>query len=99
MTVSGGTKAHDRRAGAARGAAFLENIRRGLGAVLRRPRPPPYPPPQAGEGREGANFVPVWRRLKIHGALTVCVVALSMLYLDAPALEFAAGLPPWLVDG
>ena len=82
MTVSRGTNAHDRGAG----AAFLENIRRGLGAVLRQPR------------RVPPNFAPAWQRLKIHGALTVCAVALSMLYLDTPAFEFATGLPPWLLD-
>jgi len=43
-------------------------------------------------------FVPAWRRLKIQAALAICAVALSMLFLDAPMLEFAAGLPPWLVD-
>ena len=93
MTVSGGTEAHNRS------AAVLENVRRGLGAVLRRPRPPPRPLPLAGGGRVGANFVPAWRRLKIQAALAICAVALSMLFIDAPASEFAAGLPTWLVDG
>jgi undecaprenyl-diphosphatase len=46
----------------------------------------------------GANFVPAWQRLKIQAALAICAVALAMLFLDAPVLEFAAGLPPWLVD-
>jgi len=98
MTASGEAKAHDPGAGGARAAAFFDNIRRGMGAVLRRPRRPPYPPPQAGERRVGANLAPVWQRLKIQAALAICAVALSMLFLDAPMLEFAAGLPPWLVD-
>ena len=46
----------------------------------------------------GANFVPAWQRLKIQAVLAVCAVALAMLFLDAPVFEFAAGLPPWLVD-
>jgi membrane-associated phospholipid phosphatase len=96
MTVSGDAKAGARGAGGTRAAAFFENIRRGAGAVLRRPRPSPYPPP--GEGRVGANFVPAWQRLKIQAVLAICAVALAMLFVDAPVLEFAAGLPPWLVD-
>ncbi len=108
MTASGEAKARD--AGGARAAAFFDNIRRGIGAVLRRPRPPLYPPPQAGEGKPkyapplaaersvGASFVPVWQRLKIQAALAIGAVALSMLFLDVPMFELAAGLPPWLVD-
>jgi len=46
-----------------------------------------------------ANFVPAWQRLQIQGALAICAIVLSMLFLDAPAYEFATGLPPWLVDG
>jgi membrane-associated phospholipid phosphatase len=87
MTASGRTNANDPGAAVARATAFFENIRGGLGAVLR--RPPQLP----------TNFVPAWQRLKIHGALAICAVALSMLFLDAPAHEFAAALPPWLVDG
>jgi membrane-associated phospholipid phosphatase len=100
MTASGDAKARGPGpgAGGARAAAFFGNIRRGVGALLRRPRASPYPPPQAGEGRVGANFVPAWQRLKIRTALSICAVALSMLFLDAPVIEFAAGLPPWLVD-
>jgi membrane-associated phospholipid phosphatase len=110
MTASGNAKAGAPGAGRARAAAFFENIRRGTGAVLRRPRLPPYPPPQAGEGkskyspplvaegRVGANFVPAWQRLKIQTVLAICAVALAMLFLDAPVLEFAATLPPGLVD-
>jgi len=33
-------------------------------AVVGRTQPPPYPPPQAGEGREGADGVPRRRRTK-----------------------------------
>jgi membrane-associated phospholipid phosphatase len=92
MTASGRTNTNGRRAGEA--GTFFHNIRAGLGAVLRPPRP--YPP--AREGRTRANFVPAWRRLKIQGALAICAVALSMLFLDAPAHEFASQLPAWLID-
>ena len=81
MTASGGANAHDLRA-----TVVLENIRGGLGAVVRPPR------------SLAPNFVPVWRRLQIQGAITVCAVALSMLFLDVPGHDFAAGLPLWLVD-
>jgi membrane-associated phospholipid phosphatase len=86
VTASGRANARDPRAAAARVTAFLENIRGGLRAVLRRPR------------RLATKFVPVWQRLKIQGALAICAVAISMLFLDAPAHEFATGLPLWLVD-
>jgi membrane-associated phospholipid phosphatase len=89
MTASGRAKAHDGGAGGSRAAAFFENIRRGIGAVVRQPRPPP---------RTGENFVPAWQRLKMQTAVTICAVVLSMLLLDMPMLEFAARLPPWLVD-
>jgi membrane-associated phospholipid phosphatase len=84
--TTGGVNAHAMGAVAARAAAIFENVRGGLGVVVRRPRPTP------------ANFVPAWRRLKIHGAVVICAVALSMLFLDAPGYEFAAGLPLWLVE-
>ena len=86
MTASGGVNAHDPRVVAARAVVFFENIRGGLGAALHRPR------------RFASNFVPVWQRVNLHGAIVVCAVALSMLFLDSPAHEFAAGLPLWLVD-
>jgi len=110
MTAPGDANAGALGASGARAAAFFENIRRGTGAMLRRPRPPPcpppqareaeskYPPPLAGEGGVGANFVPAWQRLKIQAVLAICAVALAMLFVDAPVLEFTAGLPPWLVD-
>jgi membrane-associated phospholipid phosphatase len=94
MTASGRTNTQGGRVGEAR--AFFQNIHAGLGAVLRPPRP--YPPPPAGEGRARANFVPAWRRLKIQAALAICAIALSMLFLDAPAHEFATQLPAWLID-
>jgi membrane-associated phospholipid phosphatase len=94
MTASGRINTDGGPVGRAR--AFLENIRAGLGAVLRPPRP--YPPAPAGEGGARANFVPAWRGLKIQAALAMCAVALSMLFLDAPAHEFACGLPAWLID-
>jgi membrane-associated phospholipid phosphatase len=94
MTASGRTNTDGGRAGRARATAFLENIRAGVVAMLRPPRP--YPPRLAGEG--GANFLPAWRRLKIQGVLAICAVALAMLVLDAPAHEFASELPAWLMD-
>jgi undecaprenyl-diphosphatase len=96
MTASGRTNTDGRRAGRARATAFFENIRAGFGAVLRAPRP--YPPPLAGDRGARAPFVPAWRRLKIQAALAICAVALSMLFLDAPAHQFASGLPAWLID-
>jgi membrane-associated phospholipid phosphatase len=98
MTASGQTNTGGGRAGRPRATAFVDNIRAGLDAVLRPPRPRPSPAPPAAEGTGGADFVPAWRRLKIQGALAICAVALSMLLLDAPAHEFASGLPAWLID-
>ncbi len=121
MAASGRTKTHDLSPGRARMMAFFENIRDGLGALLRPPRlPPPCPslpgareshPPlparavveDAGEtpalpGEAGSNFVPAWRRLRLQGTLTICAVALSMLFLDAPVHEFASRLPAWVID-
>jgi undecaprenyl-diphosphatase len=70
----------------ARAAAIFENLRCGFGVVVRRRRPTPV------------NFVPTWRRLRIHGVVVAGTLALSMLFLDAPNYEFASGLPTWLVD-
>jgi membrane-associated phospholipid phosphatase len=110
VTASGGARAGDGGAGGTRAAIFFENIRRGIGVLLSRPRPLPYRPPQsgegkskyslpfAGEGRVVASFVPAWQRLKIQAALAIGAVALAMLFLDARVIEFAAGLPPGLVD-
>src|SRR5579871_1565635 len=81
MTAPGGTSTHS--PGAA--AVIVENIRGGLCALVRRPKPPP-------------GFVPMWRHLKLHAVLVVCAVLLSMLFLDAPLHEVAAGLPEWVVD-
>jgi undecaprenyl-diphosphatase len=87
MTASGGVNAHALGAAvAARAAAIFENIRGGLAVLVRQPR------------AKSAKFVPAWRRLRIYGAVVVGAVALAMLFLDAPAYEFASGLPPWLVD-
>jgi len=86
VTASGGADAHDLNAVAARANAFFENVRGSLGAVLRRPR------------RLEQDFVPAWRRLKIHGAVAIGAVVLSMLLLDARGHELAAGLPQWLVE-
>jgi membrane-associated phospholipid phosphatase len=86
MTASGRASTHDLSAVAARAAVLFENIRDGLRTVVRRRR------------KLATNFVPAWRRLKIHAAIAICAVALSMLWLDTPMHKFAAGLPPWLVD-
>jgi undecaprenyl-diphosphatase len=81
-----------RVAAASRAAAILENVRGGLGAVVRRSK---YSPPAAGEG---APFVPAWQRLRFRAALAVAAVALAMLFLDTPLHRIAAGLPEWVVD-
>jgi len=86
VTASGGLNTHAAGAVAARAAAIFDNIRGGLGVVVRRPRPVPE------------NFVPAWRRLKVHAAIAVGAVVVSMAFFDAPAYEFAAALPLWLVD-
>jgi undecaprenyl-diphosphatase len=79
----------------ARGAAaILENIRGGLGALVRRPK---YSPPRAGE-EAAAPFVPAWRRLWLPASLAVAAVALAMAFIDAPLHYVAAGLPEWVVD-
>jgi membrane-associated phospholipid phosphatase len=96
MTASGRTNTDGGRAGRVRATALFENIRAGFGAVLRPPRP--YPPPLAGDRGARTSLVPAWRRLKIQAALAICAVALSMLFLDAPAHQFASGLPAWLID-
>jgi membrane-associated phospholipid phosphatase len=111
MTAPGRANTHDESLGRARATAFFENIRGSLRILLRPPRlPPSRPPLQSGEaksisappiagaGKVEANFVPAWRRLRIQGALAICAVALAMLFLDAPAHEFASGLPTWLID-
>jgi undecaprenyl-diphosphatase len=82
-----------RVAAAARAVAILENIRGGLGALVRRPM---YSPPPEREG--AAPFVPAWRRLRLQAVFAVAAVALSMLFLDAPLHHVAAGLPEWVVD-
>jgi undecaprenyl-diphosphatase len=86
MTASGGV--HDNGLGvvAARAATIIENMRGGLRAMVRPPRPLP------------AGFVPAWRRLRLHAVAAIAAIALSMAFLDAPAQQSAAALPPWLVD-
>jgi undecaprenyl-diphosphatase len=82
-----------RVAAAARAVAILENIRGGLGALV---RPPAYVPPPAGEG--AAPFVPAWRRLRLQAVFAVAAVALAMLFFDTPLHHVARGLPEWVVD-
>jgi membrane-associated phospholipid phosphatase len=74
--------------GAVRGraAAIFANIRGGLAVLV---RPPRLTPPKR---------VPAWQRYKVRGAIIVGAIALSMVFFDAPAAEFASALPPWLVD-
>jgi undecaprenyl-diphosphatase len=67
------------------GTTIVANIRGGLGALVRQPKSPP-------------DFVPVWRRVKLQAAFAVCAVLLSMVFLDTPLHEIAAGLPEWVVD-
>jgi membrane-associated phospholipid phosphatase len=86
MTVSGGVHDNALGAAAARAAAILANVRDGLAILVRRPRPAP------------AKFIPAWRRLAVHAGIVAAAIALSMVFLDAPAREFAAALPSWLVD-
>ena len=86
MTASDRVNVHALSAVAARATAILDNIRGSLAAMV---RPPQRTPP---------NFAPAWRRMSIHAAIVICVVVLAMLFLDAPAHEFTAGLPLWLVD-
>jgi len=86
MTASGGANTHEPGAAVARATAFRENIRAGLRTLLRRPR------------RLTPNFVPAWQRVKIHSTIAIGAVVLSMLFLDTPGYQFAAGLPSWLVD-
>jgi membrane-associated phospholipid phosphatase len=84
--ASGGANVHDLGTVAARAVIFFENIRAALKAVVRQPR------------RPAVNFVPAWRRLKNYGTIAICAVVFSMLFLDVPGHEFAAGLPLALVD-
>jgi len=86
MTASGGTQVPISGAVFARAAEILRSSRVSLAILMRRPLPTP------------AIFVPLWRRLWLQGLLAVGVVASSMAFLDAPAFEFASGLPAWLVD-
>jgi membrane-associated phospholipid phosphatase len=86
MRASDGVRAQATSAVMARAATILENVRGGLAVVVRPPR------------ATVAKLVPVWRRLRARGAIVVAVVALSMWLLDAPARDFAAALPPGLVD-
>jgi undecaprenyl-diphosphatase len=92
------TEAHSharaRAAAVARTAAVLENIRGGLGALVRRPK---YSPPPAGEGTP-TPFVPAWRRLRFQAMLVVAAVLLAMAFIDTPLHHIAAGLPQWVVD-
>lgn len=76
----------------ARAAAILDNIRGGLGALLRRPR---Y------LDRDLENVAPLvsaWRRLKWQIALAAGAVALAMLFLDRPLSDAAAALPEDVVN-
>jgi membrane-associated phospholipid phosphatase len=84
-----------RGAAGARAMAILENVRGGLGALV---RPPRFAPPVAG-GSARAPFVPTWQRLGVPAALAVVAIALAMVFLDAPLYHVAAALPGWVVDG
>jgi membrane-associated phospholipid phosphatase len=71
---------------AVRAAEVMENIRGGVGALLRPPRPVP------------ARFVPAWGHCARDGLLAAAAVALSMLFIDNRVHALASGLPAWLVD-
>jgi undecaprenyl-diphosphatase len=92
MTASGGAdRRPSRRAAAAsavaaRLAAIGENIRGGLVIPVRRPRP------------TRSRLAPAWRRFAVHGLITAGAIALSMVLIDQPVHELAAGLPQGLVD-
>jgi len=86
MRASGGARAQAMGAVVARAATIFENVRGGLAVVVRPPR------------ASAATIVPAWRRFGARGALVVGAAALSMWLLDAPSREFAAALPPWLLD-
>src|SRR5207244_11385266 len=64
--------------------------------------PPPYPPPQAGEGREGVaarRMIPL--RLRWRAAALLALVIMQ-IYLGAPVAGLRAGLilNTWpLIDG
>jgi membrane-associated phospholipid phosphatase len=74
------------RAVATRASAIRGNIRNAFAMLVRRPRAVP------------AAFGPTWRRLWIQGAIAAGAAALSMIFLDSRAFNFASGLPTWLVD-
>jgi undecaprenyl-diphosphatase len=68
----------------ARAAVIFENMRGSLGALVR--------------PRKQSLCTPLWKRLRLHAALTAGAVLLAMLFLDTPLHQIAAGLPDWLID-
>ena len=93
-----------RSAPAARAAAILDNIRHGLGALVRRPRYL-HRDPESGAGQpahDGATapLAPAWRRLEWQLTIAVAAgaVALAMWLLDAPLSAAAARLPEWVIN-
>jgi membrane-associated phospholipid phosphatase len=83
-----------RVAATGRTAAILENIRGGLGALV---RPPKYSPRLSAEGT-AAPFVSAWRLLRLPAALMAAAVVLAMAFIDAPLHHLAGRLPEWVVD-
>ncbi len=66
----------------------IANATEGLARVVRPPRP--------SLGRRA--FRAAWRRLLVPGAMSVVVVALSMLFLDQAAYDAVARLPVGVID-
>jgi membrane-associated phospholipid phosphatase len=88
-----------RNPAAARAAAILDNIRRGLGALVRRPRYVHRDAESSAPSGGTAPFALAWQRLKWQAAVIAGAVALAMLLLDAPLGAAATELPEWVVNG
>src|SRR5262249_9768394 len=70
---------------------MLENLACWTAALVRSPRAGGAP------GAAPRPWLPPISRLAIGAALTIAVVALAMLLLDAPAIRRHADIPRWLV--
>jgi len=80
---------------AGRAAAVRDNIRHGLGALVRRPR---YL--HGAESGATAPLAPAWRRPEWRVAIAAAAgaAALAMGLLDAPLSAAAARLPEWVIN-
>ena len=70
---------------------MLENLASWTAALVRSPRAGGAP------GAAAQPWLPPISRLATGAALTIAVVALAMLLLDAPAIRHHADIPRWLV--